>query len=480
MKKKLLIFGAAFCIAGAAHSTTAMAKENANAISVSPYEAEQENEDAGAKINAAIADAVTLGNTDVYLQAGKYNIKSTIKLVSGVNIIADANAQIVRGANVEAVTADTACSDVTISGGKWDGNNFAKEMMDLRGDKLKLVNFSLYGTGYKGIILRGGNDELYNLEVKNNAASGVHLEGTTAQVSNCTFSGNGERGIVITDNANMNMTDCRAFDNGKKHTSVGHGVGIGRGSVATITRSNISLNEQCGISLSGASTVNMVGVNTVNSNGRHGIGTDSSDTVNVSAGSEFNSNGYNGISVGRGSKGNIEDIETKNNAVSGISVNASSATIRNVESTGNKGYGVLTNAAKVYIYETEMSGNGKEGLCASTKSYVWATGCEFNNNKMFGVFAQHAGTKLVILGESTLNNNTRSGVCITTKAKLSLTYSTVSKNGLMGLSFHNGGIANNVRKNVISSHKKCGIYRDGASMKKVKDNKITGTPKAFN
>lgn len=472
--KKLFIFSAATMLATMTFSLSAMAKDNANVIKVSAYTSDK---DISTSINDAIADAASRGNTDVHLAAGKYTVNHPIKLVSGVNLIVDPDAKIVRETNNYIVLADENCKDVTISGGKWDGSSKTEPLMYFEGEQIQVKDSSLDGGG---IFLGGKDNKLNNIEEKGSKSVGINIRADKAQLNNCTIRDNGNQGIVIRNRSSVKISGCNIIRNGKNKTSKGHGIGIAYDSVATISKTNISENDQCGISLSNASTVNLIEGNTINSNGRHGIGTDSGDTVNVVKGSKFNHNGFNGISIGRGSKGNISNAEVKNNAISGISVNDSSATICNSKVTRNKQYGILTNKAKVTITKSAMNSNVKYGLCSSTKSNVKVTKSKFVGNKIFGIFGQHSGTKVAVKNKCIIANNAKAGIHITNKAKLSMSNCTIEKNGSIGISLNKGGIAQNIKNNVIKNHKNCGIYRDGASMKNVKKNKISGTPLKFN
>jgi parallel beta-helix repeat protein len=376
------------------------------------------NKDCGAQLTLlarVLARAPREATTPIvlYFPSGKYKLSSSIKIyATNVHIVAENDSVFTASKAIKGMLEIRDTSNVTVLGGKWDGNNKAKYGIQLSNAKDVTINECVVTrAAERGIHAIASTAKLYGIKSYKNKKYGVSdSNGADITIMNSSIYQNSMHGICVTDSVvHMENGNNKVYKNGYSGISVtgkkgkiyvsgneftqngyandsrGHGVAISDKSYGEVTNNVISKNKQCGISLTNKVQA-IVTNNKITNNGRHGIGS-ASGNIFTAENNTITGNKWHGIMIRDKGTGTIINNVLNKNSVSGLSVEKTSGT---VTVTGNTVYGNKSNGIIV------------------TKGTMSLTNNTITKNKAFGIYTDNA--KVTLVSGNVIKSNSKGDI----------------------------------------------------------------------
>lgn len=372
-------------------------------------------------------------------------------------------------------------------------NSNKAEGISISGSKLTMKNFTATNNANDGITCREGSTvTLSGASISGNKGHGIQISAKGKMTINqeagaVNITKNNWNGISMVDEKSTLTVDGGSYTgNGVKPKASsegesGHGIGVFKGSSATISNADCSGNKICGISLFNEKTNVTIKGCKADNNGSHGIGIRKGVTASISN-TQVNGNKENGIMDNDNCNITVQDCTVCGSKLNGISVGKSStAVIKNTNVSTSKLEGIyVSESSKATITGGSSSSNSKNGVATNNKGQIKVSGMIIEKNKMYGVNIK-GGTADV--QKCTIKKNKQSGVQVKKSdkgkkeaAKVSnLSNNKITDNGQYGV-YVNASTISKMQKNTISGHTKSGIslYRK-ATAKNIKNNKLNNT-----
>ncbi|MCI9063517.1 MAG: right-handed parallel beta-helix repeat-containing protein [Clostridia bacterium] len=462
----------------------------------------------------------------IHIPSGTYNVGDDNNLVlhSYIYIVAENDTKITKtsGSNSILRTRSSENSkNCTIYGGTWDGNNKARQGIEINNaTNITVKNATFQNSIENGIYLNNKSTaKVESCTSTRNKKNGLSIySASTTDLRNSTISHNNEYGICVAEGSILNANDYANNQinynnwsgisatksntkvylhnntityNGQKPKgtgdgAVGHGVGISEKAYASIINNTIQNNKECGISVFDGSKVT-ISNNTISSNKRHGIGARKNVNLTVSN-NNINSNSYNGFLLANKSKATVNGNKIKSNKTFGLSiVDGSQATLSSTEASNNtscnisisKGSDKKDNAKVILKDNNLISGSKKNhGIVLSGKTSLQITGKNniISKNKKNGISSTDKKATVKITGKTTFDSNKQSGIYIKA-SKAEISNVTVSNNSKYGVCVEGKGNLV-LSKSTIKSNKNYGVNVAGSGTKaKIEKNTISKNAK---
>lgn len=382
--------------------------------------------DIGAPITSLVkklAKARTDESTPIalYLPSGKYKLSTAIKLNTypNIHLIAENDTVVTSSKTVRGMIEIQNTSNISVLGGKWDGNNKTTYIMKLykakdvdisqvsvtkakeRGIHVSASNATISGVKaysnkkYGVSATQQGKITLLNSQVYKNNMHGIcivdsvlHMENGNNKVYK-----NGYSGISVTGKKGKIYVSYNEFtQNGTKNDSRGHGIGISDYSYGEVTNNVLKSNKQCGIALTNHST-SVIKNNTISSNSRHGIGAALNNKFTIE-GNVINSNKWHGILNRDKGSGSIINNTINSNKVSGICVERATATINKNTISKNKSNGIYVVSSTVKLTDNKITKNKAFGIYMDKGKAQVISGNVITSNSKGDIDATGATLKL--------------------------------------------------------------------------------------
>ena len=331
--------------------------------------------DSAAALNKAVDEAYDLQfageKAVVYLPAGTFQLDKYTPIDSGAITIVAEDSTKINAKN--AFQVRSGCT-ATVEGGIWQ-NVGQKETMFFgnTGGSINIKDAKIVNP-YRAVTVQAGKCELNNvtvtgargnsdyavsaqskseLVVRNSNFSknimAIMVKNSSAQIDSVKIEKNKNMGMQANEKSKVTISNSTIARNGNGYTPgktdfKGHGIGVYTKSKVTVNNCLVKSNDQCGISLVGASVT--VNNSKILSNGRQGIGTRERCNVTLKNSqlskngynTQESANGYNGLILVDGSKAKITNCKFEKNKYAGIWVSGGGCVI-NVKKTvfnGNK------------------------------------------------------------------------------------------------------------------------------------------------
>lgn len=349
----------------------------------------------------------------LYFPSGKYKLASSIKIYAkNVHIVAENDSVFTASKAIKGMIEIRDTSNVTILGGKWDGNNKAKYGMlfsnstDVTASECEVTRIAERGIhAIKSTVILDGIKAYKNKKYGVSTAQNV-----TITIKNSSVYSNNEHGIVIADSVlHMENGNNKVYKNGLSGVSAngkttkmyisgseftqngtakddrGHGIGVAQSAYAEISNNVIDKNKQCGISLI-SKAVAVVTNNSLKNNERHGIGSAQSCSL-TAEGNTATGNKWHGIMIRDKGRATLTNNVLSSNKVAGLSLEKTSGTIT---LTGNTIYGNKSNGIIV------------------TKGTISMTNNTITKNKAFGIYTD--GAKVTLVSGNVIKSNSKGDI----------------------------------------------------------------------
>jgi hypothetical protein len=313
-------------------------------------------------------------------------------------------------------------------GGTWkDASSGTSNLVTARVRGVKLANLTLNTAYTYGVSATSGSGvTLTDVTVNGSRRHGVIADGATVTLNHSDITNSNVTGLALTNGSTGTITDSHITGNGVKPATsgsdlIGHGVGIEKGSKATLYQSYVNGNSQAGISINGKSYLTITG-GQISSNGRHGIGTraDSSGapTINFANAdlikdvSYIDNNAYDGVLAVGGTVANLKNVKIRGTKAWALSVEKSTVTLSNslLDGSGLNNASIRS-ASTVTFNSNNTVSNAKGGtynlpgpdgdrtekghglaISAASKFYIKGTGNVFSGNKYYGILLSGSST----------------------------------------------------------------------------------------
>jgi parallel beta-helix repeat protein len=385
--------------------------------------------DCGAPITAMIKQ-IAKTRTDettpivIYMPSGNYNLSSPIKLntLKNIHLVAEADTVVTAsGKSFRDMVEIQETSNISVLGGKWDGNNKTKYDFKLyKASNITLSELEVTKAYERGIHAAATQVTINDVKTYSNKLYGLSSsQKSEIYLTNSSIYKNGKHGGAILDtvlhmengnnrvynnaNSGISLSGSKAklyasgnsfTGNGTAKESTGHGIGVAQGAYAEISNNTIDKNKQCGISLISKAKA-VVNNNTLNNNGRHGIGAAESCTLTAD-GNTAKGNKWHGFMLRDKCKATLTNNVLSSNKVAGLSLEKTS------------GYIVLTG--------NTIQSNKSNGIIV-TNGKVKLTKNTITKNKAFGIYTDGATVKLI--SDNVIKSN-KKGDIDASGAKLSM------------------------------------------------------------
>lgn len=357
--------------------------------------------DCGAQISSLVRKlAKERGNDEtipivLYMPSGKYKVTAPIKLYqNNLHLFAENDTVVTGDKGVKNLIEANNVKDITVTGGKWDGNYKSKYGMKINNAKNVSVSESVFTRAsergfyainstaninaikaYKnkkyGVAAQQGSTiTMKNSMVYQNSFYGVCIVSSTIHMEdgNNKVYNNDYTGVAVSGKTGKIYASNNSFTgNGRAKDSKGHGIGLAS-AYGEINNNKIEKNKQCGISLITKAKAVVVN-NSIKNNGRHGIGAAENSTL-TAENNTVTGNKWQGIMLRDKGKGVIVGNILNKNAVSGLSLDKVTATVTGNTISGNKSNGIITTAANVTMKDNIITKNKSFGLYTSSGSKV--------------------------------------------------------------------------------------------------------------
>ncbi len=435
----------------------------------------------------------------IQIQPGTYQLGSIA--IKKSNIVIDATgASITADGTADNMLrmSDAQVSNVTIKGGKFNGNQSSKFVFFITGDTNPVSNLTLSGcevysaketniriSGASNVTLNQVNvhDGEYGLLVLNsknvtatqcrakNSTNGLAFRTSEAVLTNC----NGDDSLQ--DGLQVKGAGCQVTVNGGSFCrSDKNGISLTDGASLVMNQVEVSDNRANGISPVGKKglATRLVATNcNFSRNGRHGVAADFYITLSLSD-CKADANGSNGIFLNHGSKAEkLYNITASGNGTlssdasgSGIALQneSTAALLENCVCDGNGKNGMSLTGLSANLKNCSLSGNKKHGLFVNgtTKNTLTVAGCDIDGNKVNGVSADGSkGAKTIRFQTCSIKQNGNCGIeTISCTVKVTGKGNTISENKKHGISNRNGKLI--VTNAVVEKNKNYGVYFDGS------------------
>lgn len=461
----------------------------------------------------------------VYIPSGTYYVTDHNHLVlkSYTYLVAENDTKIIKkdsenGSAIIRTRSSENATNCMIYGGTWDGNNKAKQGIEINNAKnVTIQNVNVKNCTNNGVYLNNRSTAtIESCTLTNNKRNGLAIyTSSVATLKKSNISTNKEYGICISgasilkanDNANNKITynnwsgisatgenteillhnNTIAY-NGvepKKSSSgdlVGHGVGVSEKAYANITNNTIQNNNQCGISVFDSAQAE-ISKNTICKNGRHGIGARQEITNLKLSNNNIYKNEYNGVLLSDGVTATLNLDKISSNKKNGLSVvDYSKATLTSTEICKNNDSNISIsvgdakrNNSRVTlkdgnkIYRSQIS----NGIVLSGKTKLEITGKnnQIYKNKKNGISSNSRSATVTITGKTKISSNSQCGIYIkASTAKISNV--TVSGNTKYGVGVEGKGNLT-LTSSTIKDNKNYGVNVSGSGTKaKIEKNNI--------
>jgi parallel beta-helix repeat protein len=349
----------------------------------------------------------------LYFPSGKYNLASSIKIYAkNVHIVAESDSVFTASKAIKGMLEIRDTANVTVLGGKWNGNNKATYGILFSGaTEITVSECEVTQMKERGIHAITSTATLNSINANKNKKYGISTaKNSNITIRNSSIYSNIEHGIVIADsvlhmeNGNnkiykngfsgisgngkttkMYISGNQITQNGTAKDSKGHGIGVAQSAYAEIDNNTLDKNKQCGISLITKANV-VVRNNSLKNNERHGIGSAES-CILTAEGNTATGNKWHGIMIRDKGRATLTNNVLSSNKVAGLSLEKTSGTIT---LSGNK-----------------INSNRSNGIIV-TKGTISLTNNEITKNKAFGIYMDDGKTTLV--SGNTIKSNSKGDI----------------------------------------------------------------------
>lgn len=349
----------------------------------------------------------------LYFPSGKYKLTSSMKIYAqNVHIVAERDSVFTASKSIKGMLEIRNTSDVTVLGGKWNGNNKAKYCVMLnKGKNVTISEVEIFKSAERGAYFLASTANLDRVISYKHKKYGISIAtGSEVTIKNSRIYQNNMHGICVTDSiTHMENGNNKVYKNGYSGISVtgkngkiyvsgneftqngtakdsrGHGVAVSEKSYGEITNNVITKNKQCGISLTNKVKA-IISNNTIKNNNRHGIGSAFGNTF-TAENNTITGNKWHGIMLRDKGSATITNNVLSNNKVSGISLEKTSgtSTINGNSLYKNKSNGIIVTKAKISL-----------------------TGNSITKNKAFGIYTDNA--KVTLVSGNVIKSNSKGDI----------------------------------------------------------------------
>jgi parallel beta-helix repeat protein len=364
----------------------------------------------------------------LYFPSGNYKLADSMKIYAqNVHVVAEEDSVFTASKSLKGLLEIRDTSDVTVLGGKWNGNNKAKYgILFSNAKSASATDCNVSKLNERGVHLISSTASLTNVSSYNNKKYGVSTtKGADLTMTNCSVYGNKEHGIVIADsilhmeNGNnkiyknglsgisgsgkktkMFISGNSITKNGTANDAKGHGIGVAESAYAEITNNTLDANKQCGISLISKANVVAKG-NSLKNNGRHGIGAAESSIL-TAEGNTATGNKWHGMMLRDKCKATLTNNTLNSNKVAGLSIEKTSGTITVTGNTmyKNKSNGIIVTKGKIKLTNNSITKNKAFGIYTDGATVTVVSGNTIKSNSMGDI--NTSGSKVKIGKENTV------------------------------------------------------------------------------
>lgn len=364
----------------------------------------------------------------VHLPAGQYTVTTSIKVSSGVYLVAEPDAVVTwKGGQGQLLRFTTGRGGVY--GGTWDGGT-RKDSTVIAANRATVAiqdatvrNAAQHGiAGYNKAALT-----LRDVRATSNY-NGVYLQESILDASGLRATLNRRNGVQLSKNSVGTIVGSFLDRNGravKGSTTgkTGHGLGLAA-SRATVTDTSLSTNKVCGLSLTDGAQIELRN-STLNDNGRHGIGT-TARTRAVVSDSSIRRNGYNGVlASGSGTQVELTGVGISDSVKYGLSVPSSgAATITEtvIERSRISNISVSKRGRLTIRDNNAVLSASSHGITVTGRStlHLNGEGNLIQSNKGNGLLISGSKTTGTLISRVQFTKNRKNGILVKSKAKLTM------------------------------------------------------------
>lgn len=388
----------------------------------------------GRDLTRWLTAAVTLTGQDqspriVHLPSGQYTVTSSIKVSSGVYLVAEKDTVVTWSGGQGQLLRFPSAGKAGVYGGTWDGGTrkdstlIAANRATVALQALTVRNASQHGiAGYNRASLT-----LRDVRATSNY-NGVFLQNSTLNASGLHATLNRRNGVQLSQNS-VGTIEASYLDRngravkGSTTGKTGHGLGVAA-SQAIVTGTSLSGNKVCGTSLTDGARVELHSV-TLNDNGRHGIGTTARTRAIVSD-SVVRRNGYNGVlASGSGTQVELTRVGISDSAKYGLSVpssGAASITETVIERSRISNISVSKNGRLTVGDNNTILSAKSHGIAVTGRSalHLDGEGNLIQGNKGNGLLISGSKTIGTLIARVQFTKNRKNGILVKSKAKLTM------------------------------------------------------------
>lgn len=410
--------------------------------------------DVTAELAAATRTAATAELPRVVaLPAGQLRLTAQIRVASHVYLVAEPDTTVAPAGPAGQLLW---FNEVTggVYGGSWDAARKADNVFGVKASAVRLARVAVRNATKNGVAAYAKSTlTLTDVTSTGNANDGVYADASTVSATGVRATKNRRNGMQLSAGTVGTIADSILDGNGLAVTGsttgkTGHGLGVAAAR-ATVTRTSMSNNKVCGVSLTGSVDVSLSQV-TLASNGRHGLGTTPGVRASLTD-SVVADNGYNGVlASGSGTRLLIAGVTIAGSAQYGLSVpSRGSATMQRttITTSGRSNVSVSVKSTLTLEGRNTVADGRADGLTVTEGATLTVTG---DDNRVAG----NRGNGLVVSGKGTSGRITRSvrfetnrkhGVLVKTKAALATVANSFARNKGATIHKQSGGKVTKLR-----------------------------------